>query len=189
MRDMAISPDCAATLVSIIMELRPTTILEFGSGTSTLLCGYCLKQLGAGAIISIDHDLKYAEQTIGELREHGLAEYARVQHAALRTVSLPAGQWQWYDPAFLAQAPAVDLLIVDGPPGGLQRLARYPALPMVIGKLSPAATIVIDDANRPDEQEMVRRWVSEFPGFRRVDLNHEKGTVILRRLPPNGAEA
>ena len=183
MRDMAISPDFAATLVSIVMESRPTTILEFGSGTSTLLCGYCLKHLGGGTVISVNHDQKYADQTMEAVREHGLAAFARVEHAPLRTLSLPAGSWQWYDTAFLARVPAVDLLIVDGPPRWLQRLARYPALPITIGKLGPAATILIDDARRPDEQEMVGRWVFEFPGFRRFNLDHEKGTIVLRRLP------
>jgi predicted O-methyltransferase YrrM len=181
MRDMAISPDFAATLVSLVMELRPKAILEFGSGTSTLLCGYCLEALGAGRIISVDHEGKYAEQTRQSLREHGVDRFAEVIHAPLKELSLPAGRWKWYDTSFTDNLPAIDLLIVDGPPAWIQSLSRYPALPLIAKHLSASAVVLIDDADRPDEREMVRKWMADLPGFEQSDLLHEKGTVLLKR--------
>jgi Methyltransferase domain len=181
MGDMAISPDFAATLVSLILKHRPKTILEFGSGTSTLLCGYCLEQIGEGRIISIDHETQYADQTRESLREHGVDQFAQVISAPLREVTLPAGKWKWYDTAFLSDLPRIDLMIVDGPPTWTGDLARYPAMPVLIEHLGPSSMILVDDANRPDEQKMVDRWLSEFPGFTRSNLPHEKGTVLLKR--------
>jgi predicted O-methyltransferase YrrM len=183
MRDMAISPDFAATLVSTILERRPKTILEFGSGTSTLLSSYCLEQIGSGKIISIDHEGQYAEQTRESLRNHGVDRYAEVIHAPLRELSLPTGKWKWYDTAFLESLPEIDLLVVDGPPAWLQSLARYPALPVLRKHLSHSAIVLIDDADRPDEQEMVKRWLAEFAVFSRSSLLHEKGTVLLTQTP------
>jgi predicted O-methyltransferase YrrM len=181
MRDMAISPDFAATLVSLVLEQRPKVILEFGSGTSTLLCGYCLEQLGGGKIISIDHDGKYAEQTRASLRAHGVDGFAEVIHAPIQDVTVSAGSWKWYDTGFLSALPQVDLMIVDGPPAWLQKLARYPALPIIANHLSPSAVVLVDDADRGDETSMVEKWLLEFPGFMRSSLLHEKGTVLLRR--------
>jgi predicted O-methyltransferase YrrM len=192
MRHMAISPDFAATLVSLVAELRPKTILEFGSGTSTLLCSYCLEMLGGGSIISVDHEEQYAEQTRQSLRDHGLERFARVIHAPLKEVSFPAGKWQWYNTSFIAELPTIDLLIVDGPPAWLQPMSRYPALPLVFSHLSPSATVLIDDANRTDEQKMLEKWMAEFPAFARSNLMHEKGTVLLKRTATgvrNGAGA
>lgn len=181
MRNMAISPDFAAALVAHVLELKPRTILEFGSGTSTVLCGYCLEMLGEGTVISIDHEEKYAEQTRKLLREHAVERFARVLTSPLKSVSLPPGHWRWYETSFIEGLPAIDLLVVDGPPSQVQQMSRYPALPLIASKLSASATILIDDAAREDERDMLRRWMIEFPGFSLTELPHEKGTVVLKR--------
>ncbi len=74
------------------------------------------------------------------VRAEGLA-------AALDAVAAPDGS-------------ASDLLIVDGPPadGPGQGAARAPALPALQDKLAPGATVVLDDAVRPGESEVLERW-------------------------------
>lgn len=183
MRNMAISPDFAATLTALILRLRPQLILELGSGTSTVLCGYALELLGGGRVVSLDHEAEYADQTRRLLEEHQLERFAQVIHAPLREVMLPAGQgsWKWYDPQPLADLTNIDLVIVDGPPEWTQKLARYPALPMLAARLSPQARILIDDAARADERRMVENWVREFPYCIERIWDHEKGTVLLKR--------
>jgi len=48
-------------------------------------------------------------------------------------------------------------------------LARHPALGVLRDRLVPGATVVLDDVERPGEQEVVRRWEDEFGlTFRRV---------------------
>jgi hypothetical protein len=69
---------------------------------------------------------------------------------------------------------------------GVGALARYPALPMFFERLSESAIVLVDDASRPDEQEMIKRWLKEYPVFSHEFLPHEKGTVILRRMPGRG---
>ena len=61
-------------------------------------------------------------------------------------------------------AEPVDLLVVDGPPADTadKVLARYPALPVVHPRLAPGATVVLDDVERPGEQEVLTRWEREF---------------------------
>ncbi len=53
--------------------------------------------------------------------------------------------------------------MVDGPPAYAagHGLARYPALPVLYDWLAPDATLVLDDAERPGEQEVLRRWERE----------------------------
>ena len=54
----------------------------------------------------------------------------------------------------------IDLLLVDGPPGygeGMER-SRYPALPALEPRLAPGAMVVLDDASRPGEREIIERW-------------------------------
>ncbi len=75
----------------------------------------------------------------------------------------------------------IDLLLVDGPPAYVagMGLARYPALPVMLDRLAPGATLVLDDAERPGEQEVLRRW-EDGTGLvfdRRAD---EAGVAVAR---------
>jgi hypothetical protein len=61
------------------------------------------------------------------------------------------------------RATPIDLLLVDGPPAYAagRGLARYPACPSCGTGSPPGATVVLDDVERPGEQEVLRRWERE----------------------------
>lgn len=181
MRGMAISPDFAADLISLIRESQPRTIVELGSGVSTIISCYCLEQLGSGSLLSFDHEEKYAENTRANLSQHKLDAIGRVIHAPLRPAVLPSGTWEWYDLDGALGSLSIDLLVVDGPPHMPGRLTRYPALPLLYERLSERATIIVDDTARADEKETVERWLREYPAFSGEFFVREKGAVILRR--------
>jgi hypothetical protein len=52
-----------------------------------------------------------------------------------------------------------------------------------MNRLSPNAVVLLDDADRADEQDTVRNWLAEFPDFELQMLPHIKGTAVLRRKP------
>ena len=54
-----------------------------------------------------------------------------------------------------------DLLIVDGPPGSTPQ-SRYPAIPYFRESLADDYAVILDDANRPEEQEILKRWQAEL---------------------------
>ena len=89
--EWAISPDLAHVLICTVLANRPKCIVECGSGTSTLLMAYCLKQIGEGVIWSLEHEEKYARTTRKNLKAHGMEDQARVIHAPLQQVLL----WIW----------------------------------------------------------------------------------------------
>lgn len=62
-----------------------------------------------------------------------------------------------------AGLPPIDLLIVDGPPSGVARLARFPALPRLMPRMASGAVAMVDDADREDERKMVVRWREIYP--------------------------
>jgi hypothetical protein len=70
---------------------------------------------------------------------------------------------------------------VDGPPATTGERARYPALPLLSGSLSPVATAVLDDLVVPDMQEVLRLWLDAYPDFRSEILPLEKQAAVLRR--------
>jgi hypothetical protein len=149
----------AVASVAIELELRRRrTVVELGSGTSTLFFARILRGTG-GRLVSFEHDPEWAAYLSRLLREEQLDDVARVELVDL----VPPG---WYDAdRLLARCPCgVDLLIVDGPPGSQDAavLAREPAARVLKPKLAADFTIFLDDADRPAEQEIARRWEAEL---------------------------
>lgn len=181
MRGWAISPDFGVLLLSEILKNKPRRVLELGSGASTLLIAYGLEKTGHGKVVSFDHDLNYCEKSRDRVTEHQLGNIAEVVHAPLREVRLNQGDWDWYDTARIDPDFKIDLLVIDGPPGQIQDISRYPALPLLHEYFSDDITILLDDAGRTDEQTIVNMWIREFPEFAHEYLSAEKGAAVLRR--------
>lgn len=135
-------------------------VLELGSGTSTVWLGYAMAQVG-GRLVSIDHDAGYADLTRRQVRRHGLDPVVDVRQAPLRPVELTDGEYQWYDPSAFTDLEEIPLLVVDGPPGATGPLARYPALPMLRSRLAADARVLLDDVGRPEEQQVLERWLAQ----------------------------
>ena len=177
-RGYAAAPDALVELVRIIDRRAPAQVLELGSGVSTIVIARRLQQSGAGHVTALEHQPEHAERTRAELDAQGLSAVASVVDAPLREVTVGTGTWSWYELA--AGLPrAVDAVFVDGPPGATGSLARYPALPLLRDRLAPGATIFVDDGDRPDEQEMVRRWQAEVDGLAATHLPLLKGAWLL----------
>lgn len=162
----AMDPTGMLSVMKIVAELRPSVIVECGSGTSTVWLGDYLGRQGHGNVISLEHDLHYASETREALAAASLSQIATVRDAPLSSYDIGGETFQWYavDPSSFGEK-SIQLLLVDGPPGKSSRLARYPAIPLLAGALANGARIVLDDAARPAEQEVARRWLEEFPGL------------------------
>ncbi len=178
-RGMAASADLLRELVTMIMTRRPQMVVETGSGTSTVIIAACLRQAGSGHLWSLEHLPRFAGETRQLLADRGLEEWATVLDAPLVDVRLDDGTWRWYDITGLPPGPPIEVLFVDGPPGDIGRLARYPALPLLRDRLASDASILVDDSARPDEQEMIARWRAEVAGLEVRTLRLEKGGSLL----------
>lgn len=180
MTGWAASPELAATLFSIVRTEQPQSVLELGSGASTIVVGYALEMNGAGHITSLDHDSAYLSNTVGTIRGHGLTN-AEVLHAPLADVAVDGGTWRWYDLRRLNLPESIDLLIVDGPPRETGPRARYPALPLLLDHLSADATVVLDDADRGEESAILTEW-QRMAGWSIERVASAKGVAVLRRV-------
>lgn len=184
MRGWAGSPDFLLAAAQEVLASRPATVVECGSGVSTVVLARCVQLNGRGHLYSLEHEAEFAAKTRALLERHRLAEWANVIDAPLQTAQT-ASPWYSLD-KLPADLPPINMLVVDGPPAGLAPLARLPAVPQLMPRMAPAAAVFIDDANRDAEREIVRRWRSEFPAFSQTDLYCEKGLTVLR-LPERAA--
>lgn len=113
---------------------------------------------------------------------YNLSDWATVLDAPLeaRDTETP-----WYrEDSIPKNLGTVDMLIIDGPPSTVAPLARFPALPRLLSRMSAFALIIMDDANRDDETEIVKRWLQMFPSLKYTDGQCEKGCALLELTPP-----
>ncbi len=157
----AASPMVLRQLAEQVIEHRPDLVVELGGGGSSVLLGRLLKMQGHGRVVSIDHDPGYAELTREHLRRHGVADVVEVRVAPLVPVEAGGDTHTWYDPAAFTDLHDIDLLFVDGPPGGTGPLARFPAVPVLTDRCRPGAVVLLDDGARAPERRMADRWIAE----------------------------
>jgi hypothetical protein len=172
----------ARWLIQHLLERRPKCIVELGSGSSTILIARTLNLLGENEAthIAVDHEKKYLGLTRDIATLNGVSDGVEFMHCPL--VRYESLDKLWYDG--LAEKLAdrkIDLLIIDGPPGTLQPMSRYPAIPLLLPQLNSHCTIILDDAIRPEEQDIARRWVQENPDFSLVFTHQGHGSAILTR--------
>ncbi|MDH3636685.1 MAG: class I SAM-dependent methyltransferase [Gammaproteobacteria bacterium] len=161
-RHRAASPDFLHLMAREIFRIRPELIIEAGSGTSTLVAAYCLKKLGRGKIISLDHMDKYADISRQAIKSHGLDGFADVLYAPIKEYDIDGKTYPWYDDIDLKTIDQIDMLIVDGPPRNVAIDARYPAVPLLIDKLHKNSIVLLDDGARPGERNNVSKWKQKY---------------------------
>lgn len=132
-------------------------ILECGSGLTTLLVGAAAQRAGV-SLWSLEHLPAWGETVRRCLTRHRLDSV----HLYVTPLKDYAG-YSWYAPPLSAMPDNFSLVVCDGPPrsswGG-----RYGLLPVMGAKLAPDCIVLLDDAARPEEQAVARRWQAESGG-------------------------
>jgi predicted O-methyltransferase YrrM len=184
-RGWAASPDLLMVLVDLVITERPSLVVECGSGASTLWLALAMRRFGIdGRIVALDHDPVFGDKTRDLLARHDVRDLAEVRDAPLESFSLDGETYSWYARRAWEDLKGIDLLFVDGPPATTGHQARYPALPLLGGLLSPVATAVLDDLVVPDMQNVLRLWLDTYPDFGSEILPLEKQAAVLRRSWP-----
>lgn len=184
LRSWAISPDFAVALYSLILDRKIQYVLELGSGSSSLIVGYALQKLGRGKLISLDHDQNYATASQDLVSNHKLEQYCQINYAPLQGTEVNGQNYKFYSLDCLKQTNIkFDLLIIDGPPGSTNPLARFPAVPLLYDYLSDEAMICLDDSDRKDEKLAVKKWLQEYKDLKLMTPpTTEKGMSILKKI-------
>lgn len=158
----AATPDTLLALVARVLDADSVeTVVECGSGTSTVWLALALRKRGSGRLVSLENDPEYARATRQALETFGLLDWVDVRDAPLEPIEMDDGsQGLWYDPTALEGVQGVSLLFVDGPPAHFGPRIRSSALPQLASRLAPGAWVVLDDVDRPEEQEIAAAWLS-----------------------------
>lgn len=162
-QNWAFSSKALAFLEAYIIKEGHRHIIECGSGDSTVMLADLSDRGLINDWLSLEHDHEYAKKTWAMVP----GQHEHIKHCPL----VETAEGCWYNPEVyakqLAMMQPVTLVIVDGPPYTTGTHARYPAVPLLLPALAPGAVIILDDSNRPDEQEVIERWQNEH-GLRLV---------------------
>jgi hypothetical protein len=180
-RGWAGSPDFLKKLMEMVLSEKPMCVVEASTGVSTLIIGYCLKLVGKGRVISLEHLEAFAQTSREDVVKHGLDDVVTVIYAPLKNYEINGKDWLWYDIDKLPKDVEIDLLVVDGPPWATQDLARYPALPLLYGQMKSHSSILMDDGKRDAETDIAKKWGTEYCDFSAQYLTFEKGAYLLQR--------
>ena len=182
-RGWAASPDFIKIVFEFVLKHKPNTIMELGSGISTLYTGNLIKSKNLDTnIISLDHELTFAEISQANCKTHGIDDIAKVYHTPIKKYDINNKEWLWYDfDNINIKEHSIGFLVVDGPPTFLQKQSRYPAIPLLLKYLENDAIIVVDDYTRDDDKAVIKRWCAEFNELVLVRefLDTDKGTAVL----------
>jgi predicted O-methyltransferase YrrM len=178
--DYEISADLARLIAGIVLTRRPQSVLEFGSGRSSLVIARALTAAGGGRLTAVEHQPVFGREA-WLLAERAAGVDARLIASRVRVTLTPGGPFNGYvdtAPALSARAP-YDLVLIDGPPGPL---GRDWTLFAAIRHLRPGALIIVDDTDRPGERRAVERWLRRWPGLSVVAAGPKtmRGVTVLR---------
>tara|TARA_B110000285_G_scaffold199677_1_gene232996 strand:- start:40 stop:579 length:540 start_codon:yes stop_codon:yes gene_type:complete len=179
MHDWRVSSDYAHALLTNVIG-KKGSIIDVGSGISTILMGYALKKNSDGKVIALEHDEEYYTKTVELIKEHQLEKWCKVYYAPLITYRINDEDWLWYDISKVVFPDDVVLISADGPPGITQYIARYPALPLLKEYINKKTVVMLDDGDREEEKEIALRWSKEFK-MRSVKYNSHKGFFKLHK--------
>ncbi len=174
-------------LIKFVGLKKHDRVLEFGSGTSSILfaniCGGNGEEHNP-VIVSLEQDKDYAEQSRDMIKADGFEDNVTVIHCPLGEREHELGEITGYnvtDKTFseLPQGWKSDILFVDGP--ATDGWGRLPAIADCADYLSDECILIMDDALRDDELKIVSYLAEQgdwkFDGIAPVS----KGIAVARR--------
>lgn len=130
-------------------------ILECGSGLTTLLIGAVAKKSG-NVLCSLEHHPEWGHRVARLLKQYRI-DSVHLSIQPLRNYT----DFTWYEAPTVEIPDSYALVICDGPPSAT-RGGRYGLIPVMKSRLAADCVILLDDANRAEEQIIAKRWAKEL---------------------------
>ena len=158
----------AVILNDIIINQRKS-IIEFGSGVSTLAISNLIKKNNLKcSFVSIEDNKEWFDYINSFLSRNNLRNNVKIIYAPLESSDLALGDNLWYSMQALnngiSKESKISLAIIDGPAAWKPkiRLSRYTAVPYLINFLAEEFSIYLDDTNRKGEKEVLSLWHQKY---------------------------
>ncbi|GAB3219691.1 hypothetical protein J0A67_04880 [Algoriphagus aestuariicola] len=161
-------------ILNDILVSKPKRILEFGTGISTVIISNFLRKNSLDtSFISVDNDLNWVNLIENHISDSKKGIIFPFELKINSEFSL-GNSGTWYDipDDHLITQEGFDLIIVDGPFGGICKHSRYGALKFLkkFDLINQKTIVFVDDTNRPDELFLIDSLFSELGFTERKDF-------------------
>ena len=153
-------------------------VLECGSGATTILLGILCGRRNI-EVWSLENSVEWRERVTNALKSNGIS--------GVHVCTAPLIEYRdfvWYDPPLAQMPEEFSLVICDGPPG-TTRGGRYGLLPVMDNRIPPGSTILLDDAGRPGEAELIKKWEDETDFETHLVKTQGSEYAVMRRIREN----
>jgi hypothetical protein len=183
----SISPQGMMVIINHILINNVKTIVEFGSGISTIfLNNLSLKNNLDLKIISVDHDATW-QNTIKEKYNVSAVEFIACN--LNNTLKFKDNNYLWFDGEALKhiKKETIDLVIIDAPIGEKSIYERAGAFEFFKSELNRKNfSCYLDDTNHPPVEEIMKHYFPEarfYQGFSIAGLgsSYEIDPVIFKK--------
>jgi len=176
--DWSAAADFLFLIKEYCLENKPQVIVECSSGLTSITLARCCQINMSGQVYSLENGEEYANQSRDNLKMFSLDPFATILHSPLDKVSIDESSYDWYKLTDLPDV-KIDMLVIDGPPGFIQRHSRFPALPLLFDRLAEKSIVFLDDAARAEEKQLVSMWLDLYPEIEHEYVETERGCSIL----------
>lgn len=169
--DYALPLDAQQEIAAYCKLRNPETIVEFGSGLSTVLLAMVCPD---AEIWSFEQDADYFVRTMQVLMKEDLYDRVNLLHRPLK-------DGVFYDVRDGDLPDGIDLVLVDGPKSE-GKSSRAPAFDFVHDRMNVRGVIYVDDANRKTSKAMIVDWLKKDDRYtvtRNIDF--DRGLAALTR--------
>lgn len=175
-------------IVSEVVLNETQTVVECGSGVSTMMLANLFKALDRGHVYALEEDGVWFKLMQRLIQDRELGGYVTLLHAPTNTT---IGPGRWYDTTVAQQildaVERIDVLIVDGPQARNGQ-SRYGALPFFLPKLGSTSLIFLHDVCRGAESEVLLAWQRELGAHIEdvfMSTKDGRGLACIRvKIPP-----
>jgi len=154
--------------------LHPETIVEFGSGASSIQLA---REFKHAKIIAIEHDKDFFDEA-NSLKNKYHVGNLEIYYCPLQWHIFKLCLYQSYSNGYCPQK--IDAVIIDGPPYYVHKGREY-CLHSVNNKLKTGGLIILDDYKRHEEKKCVQNWKLTYPStFQETILETDNHLCLLK---------
>ncbi|MFN8453535.1 MAG: class I SAM-dependent methyltransferase [Anaerolineae bacterium] len=173
--EWTITRSTAVGLTERLNHIKPKSILEIGSGLSTVLLAHYAANHHL-KVTSLEHEKRYYQHTIALLKMFGLTDCVQLRLAPLTLTSFNNdATYFWYNTKLNGK---FDFVFVDGPP---ERYGRAATLFALAQYLAPEAELWLHDGHRQHEKDCLEIWEKDFQ-FSSFLWEADRGVWLLSGL-------
>lgn len=162
----ALRPICIAYILNEIIINQRKSVLEFGSGLSTIMMARLISKNNLKTkIVTVEHNENWATLIEQYLENENLLQFVTIIRADLKEIGTSLGAVNWYNYNEISTTikdKKFDLIVVDGPIANSEKIkySRFPAFVKLTNNFDEDFCLILDDANRTGEQEIIKSFIS-----------------------------